>query len=263
MSFYGKLLDKIFYPEQLLFEAQGLYSKIKVVKRGDWLSLYTGEKYLQTYINNRFEPKGNIFDWYLAGPWFSGNFDGNLESVLILGLGGGSQVKYFNKFYKVKSITGVEIDPQIIDIGKKYFDLNDENLKTVNGDAAEYLDKDEARYDLIMLDTFKKNVFEKNCESESYFQKAKNHLTPQGVLLVNKVCGDPDNNEIENELKKAFKKVYALQFKFNIFYIATDSDNAPNSAGEAKKLLLKASKSNRELKFFAKDPKNPLFIYIN
>jgi predicted membrane-bound spermidine synthase len=238
------------YPEQTLFEGVGLYSAVRVTKRGDRLNLYTGKDYLQTSVNTQVNPHGSIFDWFLAAPWFSGNFEGSLESLLVLGLGGGVQVKSYNQIYKVKSITGVEIDPLIIDLGKKYFDLNDANLKTINEDACLFLDTATEIYSLIILDLFKKDIFEKNCQSSSFFHKVCDHLTSEGVLLVNKVLGDPFNQEMTGELKKVFNTVITLRIYKNMFFIATNSPMSPKSSVEARQLLLKALESNRVLRFF-------------
>ena len=227
-------------PEKTLFEGIGLYSKVRVTKTGDRLNLYTGENFLQTYYNSRVNPQGNYFDWYLILPWFSGIFRGNIESLLILGLGGGSQVKLFNRVYNVKNITGVEIDPLIISLGKQYFDLNEANL----------IDTARQKYSHIIVDNFKENVFDVNCQSPSFFEKIHKHLTTDGVFLLNKLKDDPSNTNVKKELKDFFETVVEINIFYNTFFIATDSATAPKNAADVRHLLLKASELNKALKFF-------------
>jgi spermidine synthase len=238
------------YTEQILFEGEGLYSAVRVTKKGDRVNLYMGKGYLQTSFNPQINPHGTFFDWYLAAPWFTGNFEGNLNSILILGLGGGSQVKLYNQIYKVKNIAAVEIDPMIIDIGKKYFDLNDANLKTINEDACLFLDTATETYSLIIIDLFREDVFEKSCQTSSFFHKVCNHLTSEGVLFVNKLLNDPSNQEMERELKEIFNTVLTLRIYYTMFFIATNSHKAPRNSIEARQLLLKASGSYHTLRFF-------------
>lgn len=253
MNLFCKKLSQylwFFHPEEILFKGVGLYSAVRVTKRDSRVNLFTGKNYLQTSINSEINPHGSIFDWYLSAPWFSGCFEGTLGPFLILGLGGGSQVKSYNLIYKVESITGVEIDPLIIELGKKYFDLNDANLETVNENACLFLDTSNYYFSLIIVDAFKKNLFEKNCQSSSFVHKVYNHLTSDGVFLVNKLLDDPSNQDLGKELKQIFSTVATLRIYSNLFFIATNSKSAPRNSLDAQRILLRASESYRTLRFF-------------
>ncbi len=246
----SKIFSRFLSAEQVLFEGEGLYSVIRVTKKGGQINLYTGKGFLQSSVNSWDTPHGTIFDWYLSAPWFSGNFEGTLNSLLILGLGAGSLVLSYNQIYKVKSITGVEIDPLIIELSKKHFNLNEANLKTINGDALFFLEETTDTYNQIILDLFKEDVFEENCQSSSFFHKIRNHLTPEGVLLVNRVLSDPSNWKLERELKKVFNTVLTIRIYNNVFFISTNSQKSPKSSIEVQQLLLKATKSHPKLGFF-------------
>ena len=225
--------------EKVLYTGPGLYSAVKVTKNGSRVNLFTGDQYLQSSFDFNHAPTGTVFDWYLAAPWFSGSFDGCLGSMLILGLGAGAQVKLFNQTYEVKKIVGVEIDPLIIDLGKKYFDLNDSNLEIIQGDVITY--RHSGRFDLIILDAFRENKF--------VDLSGLSILTDRGVLVINRVLGDVANRELEKDLVRIFTTVYALKVINNVFYICTNSDEAPRSSTEVKKILNAAAKSNKNLDF--------------
>lgn len=235
---------------RVLFEGRGLYSVVKVTKKGDQINLYTGKGFLQSSIQPRKNLTGTHSDWFLAIPWFSGTFEGTLNSLLILGLGTGSEVPLYNQIYNVKNITGVEIDPLIINLGKKYFGLDVPNLKIITGDACLFLDTTKDTYNQIILDPFKENIFDNNCQSSSFFRKIRSHLTSEGVLLVNRVSKDPSNSKMERELKKVFYTVVTLRIRNNLFVISTNSRRSPKSPMEVQQLLLKVSKSYHALSFF-------------
>ena len=250
MSLTSKILSHFPFGGQVLFEGQGLYAVIKVIKKGSRINLYTGKGFLQSSINRQETLKGGHSDWFLAAPWFSGNFEGTIDSLLILGLGAGSEVPLYNQVYKVNSIVGVEIDPLIIDFGKRYFDLNKANVRTINGDASFFLDTSVDTYDQIILDPFKGNVFEESCRSFPFLNKIRNHLTSEGVLFINRVLGDYSNQSVERELKKIFNTVVTLRIRNNLFVISTNSRRAPKNSVEVQRLLLEASKSRQALGFF-------------
>ena len=65
----------------------------------------------------------------------------NFESILILGVAGGSVIRTLTDEIKFKGkITGVEIDPNVVDIANKYFKLDTiPNLEIVIDDAFEYV----------------------------------------------------------------------------------------------------------------------------
>lgn len=110
------------------------------------------------------------------------------KNVLILGLGCGSAVKpVLKRFPKVK-IIGVEIDPLMIAIGKKYFDLDKyENLKVVCSDGTAYCKITNEKFDLILVDMYKGNVSEK---LDKHLSKL---LNPGGKGIINELKGLENN----------------------------------------------------------------------
>ena len=256
MNVLFKKLKPLFwfcYSEKVLFLGKGLYSNVKVTKRDSRISLFTGENnYLQTSINSDVKPYGTHLDWYLIAPWFSSNFNKKIPALLILGLGGGAQVKSYNSYYDVNKITAVEIDPLIIDLGKKYFDLNTKNLKTINCDAYAYIETVKEKYNIIILDIFKENVFDSSKNLSVFLSNISNHLTTEGVLFINKLRSDPANNSLGNDLKKDFDTLITLDINFTKFFIATNSPTAPKSQKEITNLLETASTKTSDFKFFRK-----------
>ena len=70
------------------------------------------------------------WDYFLLAPQFRKEHPGQVEDVLIVGLGAGTVSKLYNQVYGDRAhIDGVEIDPQIIEIGREMFEMNEPNLK--------------------------------------------------------------------------------------------------------------------------------------
>ncbi len=77
------------------------------------------------------------------------------ESVLLLGLGGGSVIKYLRRRYPRARLTAVEIDPVMIDIARRHFHIKQvRNLKIVNEDAVKFIKETKEKFGLILVDCY-------------------------------------------------------------------------------------------------------------
>lgn len=87
----------------------------------------------------------------------------NAKSILILGLGGGSVVKVIRKYWPEAKITGIEIDPVMIELGKKYLDLDKYNVDIKIQDARKFLSQisnsNLKSYNLVIVDTYLGNDY--------------------------------------------------------------------------------------------------------
>lgn len=102
-----------------------------------------------------------------------------LRKVLILGLGCGVAAKLISEKYPKAKITGVEIDPQMIDIGRRYFSLGGiPNLKVICADAKDFFRNNKVKYDLILVDAYIGN-------RAADFPKANLPLTKTGFAIFN------------------------------------------------------------------------------
>jgi spermidine synthase len=74
---------------------------------------------------------------------------------LVLGLAGGTVANIIAKKYHSNSITGVEIDKQMLALGKKYLDLDKiPHLTIINSDAQNYLKHLKTKFDYILVDMY-------------------------------------------------------------------------------------------------------------
>ena len=108
-----------------------------------------------------------------------------INSVLILGLGGGSVVKSLHeKFNFYGSIHAVEIDQKIIDIAKTEFDISAiKNLEIHQADAFNFVKRSKEHYDLIIVDLFIDTEIPPIFLSEEFCQNLTDIC--QNILLFN------------------------------------------------------------------------------
>ena len=144
-----------------------------------------------------------------------------INNCLILGLGGGTLAKLLRKKYPNAKITGVEIDSIMIELGKKYLDLNKYDVDIKIADAFEKiqkLQKSKTQYDLVVLDTYNGNNFPIEFESDEFLQK----LTKFKAVIINRLYfGDKRPNTVRfgNKLEKIFKKVIWFYPEANLMFI--------------------------------------------
>ena len=68
------------------------------------------------------------------------------KNVLVLGLGGGALCSYLHQAFPQHIVEGVEIDPTMVELAKKYFGFNpNENLRSHVADGLSYVQNVVAR----------------------------------------------------------------------------------------------------------------------
>lgn len=75
-----------------------------------------------------------------------------VKRALILGLGGGTVVKYLRQRWPEVKVVGYELDPEVVRVATAYFDL-DPQTKVIISDFREVLKTSEI-YDLIIVDLY-------------------------------------------------------------------------------------------------------------
>lgn len=107
-----------------------------------------------------------------------------VQKVLILGLGCGSAISPLIKKFPQAKITGVEIDPVMIRLGRKYFGLDKaRNLEIMNADASKIAT--DKKYDLILVDLYRGNTSPREFTTKTWLRKCSRFLTPKGLIIFN------------------------------------------------------------------------------
>ena len=104
-------------------------------------------------------------------------------------------------------IDGVEIDSELSEIGRRYFDMTNPRLRLHHEDARPYLRRTDARYDVIALDTYRQPYIPFYLSTVEFFELARDRLGPGGVVLVN--VGHPEGQDgLEEVLTATMGQVF-------------------------------------------------------
>lgn len=142
-----------------------------------------------------------------------------LKNCLILGLGGGSAAALVRKFWPEAKITGVDIDPVMVELGRKYLRL--EGIKVVISDASEFL-KTKPKFDLILIDTYIGYKFPERLEEQKFLEAVKKALSHKGLAIFNRlymVEKRPETVKFALRLEKIFSKVEYFYPEANVMLL--------------------------------------------
>ena len=139
----------------------------------------------------------------------------NFESILILGVAGGSVIKTLVDEIKFKGkITGVEIDATVIDIANRYFELDKiQNLEIVIDDAFEFILKTKLKYDLIIIDIFEDTSMPNFLFQDFFINRINSLLNLNGFILFNTMV----INKIEEERNLIYKSKFGGEYSLRMY----------------------------------------------
>jgi spermidine synthase len=143
--------------------------------------------------------------------------------ILLLGLGAGTVSKIITKRFGPIAIDGVEIDPLIVELGKKYFDMREPNLNIFVEDALDFVKKTSYKYDLICLDVFVGGMTPKGVQDREFLERLKSLLRGNGMLTTNSIFhNDKAAAEgFQKLIKSVFKSVQVSSIRDNIIIYAS------------------------------------------
>ena len=136
----------------------------------------------------------------------------SMKKILVLGVAGGSVIKTLSKEIRFEgTITGVEIDPEIIKVANSYFHLNKiPNLTIVIADAFEFVLQTHEKYDLIIVDIFQDTKMPSFLFENFFTEKLCALLQNKGYIIFNTMVLNKNDNK-RNE--KYCNEFYQPNFK--------------------------------------------------
>ncbi len=146
----------------------------------------------------------------------------SIENCLILGLGGGSIANIVNKYWPNAEITGVEIDPDIVILGKKYLGLDDKKVKIILGDAWDFVNKTQNKYGLVCVDIYVGTEVPQQFSTEEFTGKVKKLVDKGGIAVFNRTYYGEKRKEalaFEKVLKKVGFKIDRFYPEANLMFI--------------------------------------------
>ena len=215
----------------LIYESESRYQFVQVVERNEAHLLYLNEGFA---VHSLWRPNtvltGGEWDMFLTVPAL---MERPVKRIAILGNAGGTTARSFGVYYPDASIDGVEIDPEVNAVAKKYFGATDNpRLEVVTADARPFLQAAKEKYDLIFIDAYRQPYVPFYLATADFFKLCRDHLAPDGIVALNvsTVPGDDRlSRAVSGTLATQFPLVMkwpALNFNQLVLGFAQDSDPA-------------------------------------
>ena len=213
----------------LIFDQESFYNYIQVVREKDGtMELVLNEGHaIHSVYNPNFLLTGWYWDYFLAAPYFNpGPVPRQVQRIAIIGLAGGTIARQYTAVYPGVQIDGVELDPAIVQVGRKYFGMTEPNLHVTVGDGRAFMRITHQTYDVVAIDAFQQPYIPFQLTTQEFFEEIRAHLSPTGVLCLNTGHTSHDFRLVQafvNTLATVFPSVYVFNVPntFNTEIMAT------------------------------------------
>ena len=203
--------------EGQIFESESAYNYIQVLEKDGYhlLRLNEGQGIHSVWHPDRLDYYGP-WEMVLVAPFFNRapyELD-DLDRLAIIGLAGGTIARQVSEVYGSIPIDGYEIDPQIIEVGRQYFAMNQPNLTARAEDGRWGLARSEEDYDVIALDAYRPPYIPWHLTTVEFFQVVSDHLTEDGVVAINVGSAPGDANLLESiiaTMGRVFPSIYVVE----------------------------------------------------
>jgi predicted membrane-bound spermidine synthase len=171
-----------------IYESESAYNYIQVLEIDGYryLRLNEGQGVHSAWHLTELNYSGP-WEQFLAAPFFNPGPYGpeDVESMAIVGLAAGTLSRQATAVFGPIPIDGFEIDPGIIEVGRTYFDMNQPNLNAIAQDGRWGLANSAQQYSVIAVDAYRPPYIPWHLTTREFFQVVHDHLTEEGVLVVN------------------------------------------------------------------------------
>ena len=219
---------------EVLFEEDSEFQYIRVVEEADGDRLLELNEGQAVHSLRRAEGTltGDVWDGYLVLPFAA--LDEPPERIAILGNAAGTTARAYGEYLPDTEIDGVEIDPELEEVGNRFFDMDsNENLTVHSEDARPWLRRSEGGYDAIFVDAYRQPYIPFYLATREFFELVRNRLAPGGVVVVN--AGHPEGNDdlekvLGRTLSSAFPNVMRDPIEpTNTLLVASEAELSPDA----------------------------------
>ncbi len=171
---------------------------------GDFKTRFQTVELWKSELATEFRVTGAIHAWFHRKRYLTGlAWDliaaapllrpaGEPKSILMLGVAGGTALRILRHLLPGVSLTGVDLDSELIGLARREMDLELSGAEIVIADAYEWMRKNQRKFDVIIDDLYlagDEDVFRADSCDEKWLGLVKRSLAPGGVLALNLVTG--------------------------------------------------------------------------
>lgn len=205
-GFITKTINR--FRPQLLYQKRIDGKDVKILQYKSAKVLSFGGPILQSYSRFDRQLPPIIWNYFLLTPYFCSPQPARFSACL-LGLGGGTVANLYAKYFPKASVTGVEIDAEIIALAKRFFGLNKRTI-VICDDAMHYLRTTKARFNVILVDLADEHSTVPLVWHTQFLQELPKHLKPGGAVMINYLGKHDGYTKIATFLRANYPSTFVL-----------------------------------------------------
>ena len=129
------------------------------------------------------------------------------KRVLIVGLGGGTIPGLLHKHYPKMTIDVVDIDPDVVEVAKKFFGFReDDSMHVYCEDGRRFIEKCKQPYDIIFLDAFGPDNIPYDLATKEFLLAVRRAVGPDGVVASN--VWSQYSNSLHDAMLRTYQEVF-------------------------------------------------------
>jgi len=242
--------------EGLIYETESLYHFIQVVKEPfgkcpEAYHLYLNEGvgvHSVKCLTEDHETTG-IWSYMAATPLWLDDPEA-MREVLVVGLAGGTIARHMLEAFPDAHVDGVEIDGEVVEVGKKWFDDADPRISPIVMDGRIFLQSTDKTYDLVMMDAYRQPYIPFHLVTVEFFEEVREHMNDDAVLAVNVAGVRGVSRDLAAMIYATMKEVFPTVVlvdatKSNDVIIATTREKPDDAAVQHVKLMRRSGGLNR------------------
>ncbi len=189
-----------------IYEAESAYHTMRVLddRHERRLTFDEGFATQSLRLEGGVLPLHDVWGYYALAPAWTAS--GVPRDVLVLGLGAGTSARSYAALYPDARVTGVEIDPAVVEVGRRFFALPG-STRVVVEDARPFVDADRGSYDVILIDAFHFPYIPFQLTTVEFFEGLKKRLRKGGVAVFN-VGRDGEERDVVHAVAATLARVF-------------------------------------------------------
>ncbi|MDB6006239.1 MAG: hypothetical protein JWR15_3226 [Prosthecobacter sp.] len=150
-------------------------------------------------------------------------------SALFIGAGAFGMPENVSREFPEATVDVVEIDPQVIEVGRKFFKLDEHpRVQAHAGDARRYLLQNGGKkWDLIFGDAYNGiRQIPPHLATQEFYQQIADHLEPKGVFIMNLIAAiTGPKSELTSGMLATVRKAFPYVEVFSVGYRREETQN--------------------------------------
>lgn len=162
--------------------------------------------------------------------------------ILMLGVAGGTSLRTLRHLLPETSITGIDIDSELIELARSEMSLAETGAEIIIADAYQWLHENNQKFDVIIDDLYlagNEDVFRSTECNANWLNQSTQSLKPDGILVLNLVTGAghrTKQSQVRKNLLARFSVVRTLQTKESLNEVLV-AGNKVSTASQLQQFL--------------------------